>query len=122
MEKKIYIKSQQAMDVIISIYICIVKSKKLVYSNYITCGGVDLVIEIEYYKGDILLEGKTIAFHTFQSQIADIERDYDREEDNFTALLCRRFHYEPAAADAVPQFVYDRDTVRAYRVTFTQEV
>lgn len=81
-----------------------------------------MVIEIEYYKGDILLEGKTIAFHTFQSQIADIERDYDREEDNFAALLCRRYHYEPAAADAVPQFVYDRDTKRTYRVTFTQEV
>lgn len=80
-----------------------------------------MVIGVESYKGDILLEGKTIAFHTFQAQIADIERDYDREEDNFAALLSRRYHYEPAAADSVPQFVYDRDTKRAYRVTFAQK-
>ena len=46
-----------------------------------------MVIEIEYYKGDILLYGQKISFKEFKKQIENIESFYDRNEDNFIALF-----------------------------------
>lgn len=76
-----------------------------------------MIIEIECYQGDTLLRGKKISFPVFRAQIAKTEQDYDRDEDNFIALLCRRYHYEVISTDtAAPSFVYDRDTGKAYQV------
>lgn len=75
-----------------------------------------MIIEIECYRGDTLLRGKKTGFPVFRAQIAKIEQDYDRDEDNFIALLCRRYHYEVISTDtAAPSFVYDRDTRKAYQ-------
>lgn len=80
--------------------------------------GIYLIIEIEWYKGDTLLRGKKISFPIFKAQITKTEQDYDRDEDNFIALLCRRYHYEVISTDtAAASFVYDRDTGKAYQVT-----
>lgn len=68
-----------------------------------------MVIEIEYYKGDTLLYGSKVSFVTFKNQIKTIENLYDKEEDNFVALLCRMFNWEVNRDGAEPQYVYDRD-------------
>ncbi len=96
---------------------CIVITEKYFYSFRIR-KGVFLIIEVECYRGDTLLRGKKISFPVFTAQIAEIERDYDRNEDNFITLLCRRYHYEIISTDtmdAVAEFVYDRDTEKTYQ-------
>lgn len=95
---------------------CIVITEKYFY-RFIIRKVIYLIIEIEWYKGDTLLRGKKIGFPVFKTQIAKIEQDYDRSEDNFIALLCRRYHYEIISTDiGAASFVYDRDTGKAYQV------
>ena len=68
-----------------------------------------MVIEIEYYKGDTLLYGPKVSFIEFRNQMSTIEKLYDREEDNFVALLCRVYHWTVLKEEAKPEYVYDRD-------------
>lgn len=68
-----------------------------------------MVVEIEYYEGDTLLYGPKVSFAEFGKQINTIERLYDREEDNFVALLCRMFHWAVTQEEIKPQYAYDRD-------------
>lgn len=72
-------------------------------------GGDTIVIEIEYYKGDTLLYGPKVSFDEFCHQIHTIDKLYDREEDNFVALLCRVYHWNVIEEEMKPQYVYDRD-------------
>lgn len=77
-----------------------------------------MIIEIEYFKGDILLYGKRVSMSDLKRQMEEIENAYDRTADNFTALLCRRFGWEclkTAGEKEVPAFTYDRDVQRLYR-------
>ncbi len=69
-----------------------------------------MIIEIEYYMGDVMLVGKARGSAVLRRQLADIERRYDRVTDNFTALLCRIHGWELVRTDCVPDYVYDRDT------------
>lgn len=48
-----------------------------------------ILLEIEYYKGDIILRGNTVPKKVLLEQIRLIESKYDHEEDNFVAMLCR---------------------------------
>lgn len=76
-----------------------------------------MTIEIEYFKRDILLYGKRVSMSDLKRQMEEIENAYDRVEDNFTALLCRRFGWECLKATEekeVPEFTYDRDVQRLY--------
>lgn len=75
-----------------------------------------MIIEIEYYQGDMLLSGKQISYAEFLKQLRKIESDYDREQDNFIALLCRRYGWTIIETLDNPVYVYDRDIQRAYRV------
>lgn len=75
-----------------------------------------MIIEIEYYQGDILLSGKQISYAEFLKQLRKIESDYDREQNNFIALLCRRYGWTIIETLDNPVYVYDRDIQRAYRV------
>ena len=49
-----------------------------------------MIVEIECYKGDVLLTGKPCGAGELKRQFAETERLFDRENDNFTELLCRR--------------------------------
>lgn len=69
-----------------------------------------MIIEIEYYKGDVLLCGKQISFGEFKRQIRTIESEYDRQEDNFVELLCRRYNWMVIDGNEQPVYTYDRDT------------
>lgn len=74
-----------------------------------------MIVEIEYYKGDILLSGKPIFYAEFLRQIKEIESVHDRIQDNFTDLLCWRYHWTIMETQENPIYVYDRDTQKAYR-------
>jgi len=69
-----------------------------------------MIIEIEYYKGDVILTGKARGNEVLRRQLADIKRRYDRAADNFTELLCRVYGWELIRTDCAPDYVYDRDT------------
>ena len=69
-----------------------------------------MIIEIEYFKGDVLLTGKACSRAAVKRQLAETERLYDRENDNFTELLCRRFGWTVIQTETTPDYVYDRDT------------
>lgn len=71
--------------------------------------GFMTIVEIEYYKGDVFLYGKNISETKLKWQISEIEKSYDRDEDNFVELLCRRFGWTVIETDDVPDFTYDRD-------------
>ena len=75
-----------------------------------------MVVEIEYYKGDVLLYGPGISFETFKEQMRAVERLCDRDADNFIPLLCRMYFWQVLRGPARPQYVYDRDIQRCRRV------
>lgn len=69
-----------------------------------------MLIEIEYYKGDVILTGKSRGAAVLKRQLAETEQLYARETDNFTELLCGRFGWTRIQTDVPPDYVYDRDT------------
>ncbi len=69
-----------------------------------------MIVEIEYYKGDVLLYGNKILPHALKNQLIEIENSYDKTQDNFIDLFCRRFGWTILYTDVVPDFTYDRDT------------
>lgn len=69
-----------------------------------------MLIEIEYYKGDVILTGKARSAAVLKRQISETEQLYDRETDNFTKLLYGRFGWTRIQTDVPPDYVYDRDT------------
>ncbi|MDE7274290.1 MAG: hypothetical protein K2N95_14780 [Lachnospiraceae bacterium] len=74
-----------------------------------------MIVEIEFYKGDILLSGKQITYAEFLRQMNEIEADYDRIQDNFVALLCRRYDWTITEIQENPVYTYDRDIEKAYQ-------
>lgn len=68
------------------------------------------ILEIEYYKGDVLLYGKTVSELELRRQLSEIEKTYNRKDDNFIELLCRRYDWTRFESDSKPDFTYDRDT------------
>ncbi len=69
-----------------------------------------MIVEIEYYKGDVLLYGSKIGRYNLNEQLIEIENSYDNIQDNFIELFCRRFGWTILDRDEVPDFTYDRDT------------
>jgi len=69
-----------------------------------------MLVEIEYYKGDLILSGKKVSLTELKEQINTIEKLYDKQEDNFTVLLCRMYGYDIVSEQLLPDYVYDRDT------------
>jgi len=74
-----------------------------------------MTVEIESYKGDVILYGENIRESELRAQIKEIETTYDKDIDNFVDLLCRRFGWNIAEADEIPDYTYDRDTEKLYR-------
>ena len=74
-----------------------------------------MILEIEYYRGDIRLIGKTENISELKRQLTETENLYDKETDNFTELFCRMFHWSVTDTDEIPDYVYDRDTMCLYK-------
>lgn len=69
-----------------------------------------MILNIEYYKGDTLLSGKQASAAELRQQLAVIEKIYDKAEDNFVELLCRKYGWTILDTDEPPDCIYDRDT------------
>lgn len=69
-----------------------------------------MIIEIECYKGDVLLYGNNISEFNLKKQLIEIENSYDKCTDNFVDLFCRRFGWTILDTYDLPEFRYDRDT------------
>lgn len=74
-----------------------------------------MIIEIEYHKGDTLLSGTVKHLSELKKQLQTIEAFYDRENDNFTELLCRMYQWMILNTYENPDYTYDRDTQRLYQ-------
>lgn len=74
-----------------------------------------IIFEIEHYKGDCILRGKSVSEKELLEQIRFVERKYDRIEDNFVSLLCRVYGYERIDIDEDKvDYVYDRDVEKLF--------
>lgn len=73
-----------------------------------------MIIEIEYYKGDVFLFGKNRSQGELQGQLDNVERLYDRNEDNFTELLVRMYGWTVSDKADNVDYIYDRDVKRLY--------
>lgn len=71
-----------------------------------------MILEIEYFKGDVLLTGKNRNFAELKKQIQEIETLCDPESDNFTALLCRKYSWTVLDISVKSDYTYDRDLKR----------
>lgn len=69
-----------------------------------------MIIEIEYYEGDVLLMGKARGLGALKRQIAEVEKLCGGENDNFTELLCGMYDRTEISAGELPDITYDRDT------------
>lgn len=74
-----------------------------------------MIIEIEYYKGEISLFGKIQSISELKQQFKNIEATYDKSTDNFIDLLCRTYQWTIIETEESPDFVYDRDTQNLYK-------
>lgn len=81
-----------------------------------------MILEVEYYKGNVFLFGKNRSQSEIKRQLAETEQDCDKNEDNFISLFCLR--YDWTAFDPLNKktektdYVYDRDIKKLYRVNF----
>ncbi|MDE5582613.1 MAG: hypothetical protein K2J08_02760 [Ruminococcus sp.] len=74
-----------------------------------------MIIEIEYYKGNIMLSGKSISFAELKKQLETTENIHDAETDNFIELLCRNYQWTVTETDMIQDYVYDRDVRKLYK-------
>ncbi len=83
-----------------------------------------MILEIEYFKGDILLFGKPRNAALLRKQLSKTENLCDKAEDNFTELLCRLYGWTVLKTDGQPDetpdiivndYIYDRDIQKLIR-------
>ena len=76
-----------------------------------------MYLEIESYTGDCVLYGRRVPLGELKKQLRETEQQYDRSSDNFVALLCIRYGWQPAAdpESAESACTYDRDTGQLLR-------
>ena len=71
-----------------------------------------MILCMESWKGDTYLTGEKRSLAELRNQIRDVERLYDRNEENFVPLMCRMYNWEVifVGSDIVPDYTYDADT------------
>lgn len=77
-----------------------------------------MILEIEYYKGNTLLFGKTRHAAVLREQLKKAEQLCDKDADNFIEFLCRAFGWTVISSEIgemFPDYTYDRDTWRLYK-------
>ncbi|MCM1506229.1 MAG: hypothetical protein NC177_03710 [Ruminococcus flavefaciens] len=74
-----------------------------------------MLLEIEYYKKDTILSGKTVSFAALKKQLETVENIHDSETDNFIEIMCRIYGYIFIENNVTPDYVYDRDIRKLYK-------
>lgn len=72
-----------------------------------------MILEIEYYKGDVKLYGKSVDERSLRRVIKEAERACGNSGD-LAEQLCRSYGFERIVTNALPDWVYDRDTGKLY--------
>ena len=70
----------------------------------------NMIIEIEYYKGNVKLHGKRLDARSLKRLLKIAESLCG----DLAETLCARFGFEKIVTDALPDWVYDRDTSLLY--------
>ncbi|MDE6727435.1 MAG: hypothetical protein K2J80_05795 [Oscillospiraceae bacterium] len=75
-----------------------------------------MIIEIEYYKGDVKLHGKRLDARSLKRLLKSAESVCSDAGDggDLAETLCVYFGFERIAANMLPDWVYDRDTGMLY--------
>ena len=68
-----------------------------------------MILCVESYAGDQYLSGRRVSVRELKDQIQKIHALMDPIEDNFIAMLCRAYGWNPAK-ESIPDLTYDRDT------------
>ena len=71
-----------------------------------------MILEIEYYKGDVKLHGKRLDARSLKRLLKSAENVCG--SGDLAETLCARFGFERIVTDALPDWVYDRDTGLLY--------
>ncbi|MDE6671372.1 MAG: hypothetical protein K2K16_04165 [Ruminococcus sp.] len=74
-----------------------------------------MILEIESYKKDVLLSGRTASFSELKKQLETTENIHDTKTDNFIDMLCRNYHWNVIENSTLPDYVYDRDIKKLYK-------
>ncbi|MDE6425409.1 MAG: hypothetical protein K2K89_04635 [Ruminococcus sp.] len=74
-----------------------------------------MILEIEHYKKDTLLSGKSVSFFELKKHLETTENIHDYETDNFIEILCRNYGYIIIETDIMPDYIYDRDAGKLYK-------
>ncbi len=74
-----------------------------------------MIIEIEYYKNDTFLYGKSVSFSVLKKQLETTENIYDTETDNFIDMFCRNYQWNVIENNILPDYIYDRDIKKLYK-------
>ncbi|MBR1554202.1 MAG: hypothetical protein IJ644_02275 [Oscillospiraceae bacterium] len=77
-----------------------------------------MILEMEYYKHNTRLIGKTEDISELKRQLKETETLHDKENDNFTELFCRISGWSVTDTEELPDYVYDRDTKQLYKPKF----
>lgn len=72
-----------------------------------------MILEIEYYKGDVKLHGKRLDKHSLRRLLNNAEGVLSGGED-LAELLFRCYGFEKIVTDEIPNWIYDRDTGSLY--------
>lgn len=72
-----------------------------------------MILEIEYYKGDITLFGKRLDKCSLRKLLNEAEHICGVFGD-LAETLCRYYGFDKIAANVLPDWVYDRDTGLLY--------
>lgn len=72
-----------------------------------------MILEIEDYKCDILLYGKSSSFTELKKQLETTE--FICDANNFIELFCRNYHWTVIGNYILPDYVYDRDIKKLYK-------
>lgn len=75
---------------------------------------LNMIIEIEYYKGDATLYGKRLDMRSLHRLLKEAEKCVCGNSCCLTDMLCRYYGFEKVYTDKLPDWVYDRDTGLLY--------
>lgn len=72
-----------------------------------------MILEIEFYKGDVMLAGKRLDKHSLRELLNRAEQICGASGD-LAETLCSAYGFERIITNVLPDWRYDRDTGELY--------
>ncbi|MCR5836641.1 MAG: hypothetical protein K6G88_09040 [Lachnospiraceae bacterium] len=74
-----------------------------------------MIIEIEYYKGDVKISGARVSLKELERALNVANNTYSVEKDDFEVVLCKLLNWKIVQTDEKVDYVYDRDIEKLYK-------